>query len=106
MKGAYAAAVPRFPRPSVELMNVMVVPVRGAGTVALRCGRLPSGERVGIAFSDEKRLAEVMGADQPWIHLSLDAQRAMLAPLGIQTIQVDPGLLAKPVTPLPALATA
>jgi len=45
----------------------MVVPVRtGSGMVRLRCGRLPTGERVGIAFTTEARLAAVMGAGQPW----------------------------------------
>ncbi len=73
----------------------MVVPVRtGSGMVCLRCGRLPTGERVGIAFTTEARLAGVMGADQPWIHLNDQAMKAMLAPLGVTRIQVDPGLVA------------
>ena len=75
--------------------GLMVVPVRtGSGMVCLRCGRLPTGERVGIAFTTEARLAGVMGADQPWIHLNDRAMKAMLAPLGMTRIQVDPGLVA------------
>ena len=73
----------------------MVVPVKtGSGTACLRCGRLPDGERVGIAFTTQARLARVMGADQPWTYLSGPAMRDMLAPLGVTRIQVDPGLIA------------
>jgi hypothetical protein len=72
----------------------MVVPVRtGSGMASLRCGRLPDGRRVGIAFTTEAGLIEVMGADQPWIHLDVRAMRAMLAPLGVTRIQVDPGVV-------------
>jgi hypothetical protein len=73
----------------------MVVPVRaGSGMACLRCGRLPSGERVGIAFTTEDRLARVMGAGQPWIRLDVRAMRELLAPVGVTRIQVDPGLIA------------
>jgi hypothetical protein len=72
----------------------MVVPIRtDSGTASLRCGRLPDGRRVGIAFTTEARLIEVMGADQPWIHLHDRAMKAMLAPLGVTRIQVDPGMV-------------
>ncbi len=82
----------------------MVVPVRTVpGMVSLRCGRLPTGERVGIAFSTEARLAAVMGAGQLWTQLSEQAMEEMLAPLGVTRIQVDPGLVttAPPIS-LPA----
>jgi hypothetical protein len=49
---------------------------------------------VGIAFTTEARLAGIMGADQAWIHVSERAMKAMLAPLGIQQIRVDPGLIS------------
>jgi uncharacterized protein (AIM24 family) len=72
----------------------MVVPVRtGSGMVCLRCGRLPTGERVGIAFTTEARLAGVMGAGQAWMHLTGQAMKVLLAPLGVNRIQVDPGLV-------------
>jgi hypothetical protein len=77
----------------------MVVPVRTkAGAASLRCGRLPNGERVGIAFTTADRLTEVMGADQPFIHLHERALKAMLAPLGVTRVQVDPGVVAAPLT--------
>lgn len=75
--------------------ELMVVPVRtGSGMACLRCGRLPTGERVGIAFTTEARLAAAMGADQASIHLSGRAMQTILAPLGIHRIQVDPGLVS------------
>jgi hypothetical protein len=71
--------------------------------VSLRCGHLPTGERVGIAFTTEARLTAVMGAGQPWIHLSERAMEEMLAPLGITRIQVDPGLVTtRPPVAVPA----
>jgi hypothetical protein len=62
--------------------------------VSLRCGRLPTGERVGIAFTTEERLTETMGPGQEWIHLHERALRAMLRPLGVTRIQMDPNVLA------------
>jgi hypothetical protein len=84
----------------MNLTGLLVIPVSGSETVSLRSGRLPTGERVGIAFSTESRLRQVMGASQRWILISESAMKAMLAPLGIVRVQVDPGLIAPPVTPI------
>ncbi len=79
----------------MDARGLMVAPVRTvSGTACLQCGCLPNGERVGIAFTTEARLAEVMGADQEWIQLNERALKAMLEPLGIQQIRVDPGLIS------------
>jgi hypothetical protein len=79
----------------VSATRLLVVPVHtGSGMVSLRCGRLPGGERVGIAFTTQASLARAMGAGQPWIHMSAEAMRDMLAPLGVTRIQVDPGVIA------------
>jgi hypothetical protein len=83
----------------MNVTGLLVVPVSGSETVSLRSGRLPTGERVGIAFSTENRLRQVMGASQRWIRISESAMKAMLAPLGIVRVQVDPGLIAPPVAP-------
>jgi hypothetical protein len=41
----------------VSTTRLLVVPVHiGSGMVSFRCGRLPSGERVGIAFTTEASL--------------------------------------------------
>jgi hypothetical protein len=79
----------------VSATRLLVVPVHtGSGMVSLRCGRLPSGERVAIAFTTQASLDRVMGTGQPWIHISAEAMRDMLAPLGVTRIQVDPGVIA------------
>ena len=81
----------------MDATGLMVVPVRGTSdAVSLRCGRSSSDERVGIAFTTEARLAETMGAEQPWIYVDERALRAMLAPLGVSRITVDPRVVAPP----------
>jgi hypothetical protein len=49
-----------------------LVPVREsqAGTLALRTGRLTSGERVGLAFTCEASLLLTMGPFRQWIRLA------------------------------------
>jgi hypothetical protein len=81
----------------MDTVSVLVVPVRTrSGMACIRGGRLPTGQPVGVAFTSEERLASVMGAGQPWIHLSQAAMKEMLEPLGVTRIQVDPGLVATP----------
>ena len=88
-------AIPGLASVAVSASRLLVVPVHaGPRTASLRCGRLPGGERVGIAFTSQAALADVMGAGQPWIRLSAAAMRDMLAPLGVTRIQVDPGVVA------------
>lgn len=94
MRGPHRA-IPGLASIPVSASKLLVVPVHtGPGMASLRCGRLPGGERVGIAFTSQAGLAEVMGAGQPWIRLSAPAMRDMLAPLGVTRIQVDPGVIA------------
>lgn len=94
MRGPHRA-IPGLASRPVSASKLLVVPVHaGPGMASLRCGRLPGGERVGIAFTSQAGLAEVMGAGQPWIRLSAAAMRDMLAPLGVTRIQVDPGVIA------------
>ena len=80
-----------------ETSHTYCVPVRGADDAAalvVQTGRLPRGQRVGIAFTGPDRLAAAMGHGQRWITLSASALRAMLKPLGVSGIQVDPILVA------------
>ena len=74
-----------------------LVPVREskAGTVSLRTGRLISGERVGLAFTSEASLLMTLGPSQQWIQLAPGALRALLAPLGITGLRVDPRPIAE-----------
>jgi hypothetical protein len=72
--------------------RALLVPVRTsqAGTLALRTGRLRSGRRVGLAFTSEASLLLTLGPSQEWIRLSAQALKDMLAPLGIESVRVDP----------------
>lgn len=77
--------------------QMLLVPVRSsaAGTLTVRTGRLPSGERIGLAFTSEDALTRILGPAQ-WIHLAGDALAGMLAPLGIEHYRVDPDRVAQP----------
>ena len=70
----------------------LYVPVRtsGAGVLALRTGRLESGERTGLAFTSLDTLARTLGPAQQWVSLGEEPLRDMLAPLGIRQLRVDP----------------
>jgi len=72
--------------------DTFLVPVRTtkAGTLALRTGRLLTGERVGLAFTSEASLLLAMGPSQQWVRLGYGAMRDMLAPLGIKNTRIDP----------------
>ena len=76
----------------VRVADTFFVPVREsrAGTLALQTGRLRSGERVGLAFTTESSLLRTMGASPRWVRLDGLALKAMLAPLGVRHIRVDP----------------
>ena len=76
------------------------VPVHGTtsppeGTLALRTGRLLSGERIGLAFTCEASLLLTLGPCQEWIRLDEEALFDMLTPLGVEHIRVDPLPAAK-----------
>jgi hypothetical protein len=90
----------------------LFVPVHGAargasqgGTLALRTGRLSSGQRVGLAFTSEAALLLTLGPCQHWIRLDEDTLRDMLAPLGITSIRVDarPAAELRPLRRQPAI---
>ena len=76
--------------------HLLFVPVResGSGILALRTGRLPSGQRVGLAFTSATLLLSELGPGQPWIRLHEEAMRDMLGPAGIDEIRVDACLSA------------
>jgi hypothetical protein len=74
------------------MTRTFIVPVKTskAGTLALRTGRLSSGERIGLAFTSEASFLLAMGPSQRWVKLGEQALRAMLAPLGVDHFRVDP----------------
>lgn len=59
-------------------------------TLALRTGRLRSGEPIGLAFTCEASLLFALGPCQEWIRLDEEARFDMLTPLGVEHIRVDP----------------
>jgi hypothetical protein len=77
--------------------NALLVPVRQSkvGSLALQTGRLPSGERVGLAFTSEASLLLTLGPSQAWIRLGSQALKDMLVPLGVEQVRVDPRPIAE-----------
>ncbi|MFJ2055833.1 SAV_915 family protein [Streptomyces sp. NPDC087908] len=73
----------------------LCVPVRpGAHGCVTRLFRTPVGGRTAVAFTDPARLRAVLGADQPWIRLAEPALRALVAPLDVRDLRIDPLLTA------------
>ena len=75
------------------MRHTFFVPVRAsrAGTLALKTGRLRSGERVGLAFTSRASLLLTLGPSQESIQLGGQALQAMLLPLGVEQVRIDPG---------------
>lgn len=79
-----------------EARQPWFVPVRcsAAGTMTPLLARLPEGPRTGLAFTSAKALADACRPGQPWIRLCEPALRALLTPIGITHIQLDPVIIA------------
>jgi len=80
--------------------HTFLIPVRtcAAGTLALRTGRLVSGERVGLAFTSEATLTGTLGPSQQWIRLARKPLADMLEPVGIEHIITDPDSVGESCT--------
>ncbi|MFE5797451.1 SAV_915 family protein [Streptomyces sp. NPDC056503] len=73
----------------------LCVPVRPGGHgVTTRLYRTPVGARTAVAFTTPERLRATLGAEQAWIPLSEAALRALVRPLGVHVLTVDPVLTA------------
>ncbi|WP_157855772.1 SAV_915 family protein [Streptomyces aureocirculatus] len=73
--------------------GLLYVPVRPnpAGAFAVRTARPGAGQRrVGLAFTAEGLLYAALGETQRWTRLSAPALRALLRPLGIDDVRLDP----------------
>ena len=79
------------------MTHTYLVPVRKSksGALSLRTGRLITGECVGMAFTSEASLLMTLGPSQHWIELAPGTLRAMLAPLGVTCLRVDPRPIAE-----------
>ncbi|MCX4986321.1 SAV_915 family protein [Streptomyces sp. NBC_00572] len=79
----------------------LCVPVRpGTRGCVTRFFRTPVGGRTAVAFTDPARLSAVLGADQPWIRLSEPALRALMEPLEVRELRIDPVLTAPATSPV------
>ncbi|CAM5461139.1 SAV_915 family protein [Streptomyces narbonensis] len=68
-----------------------------------RLFRTPVGGRTAVAFTGPERLRAVLGAAQPWVVLAEPALRALVEPLGVRELRIDPVLTARTpgATPTP-----
>lgn len=81
----------------------LYVPVRPGPTgCAARMFRTPLGERTAVAFTAETGLLATLGASQSWIRLGEPALRALVEPLGVTALTIDPPLSAPAASALPA----
>ncbi|WP_078660748.1 SAV_915 family protein [Streptomyces sp. NRRL B-24484] len=83
------------------------VPVRTTGPVqVLRLFRLRDGSRCAVAFSTAAALHALLGPDHEVAELTEPTLRGLTAPLGIDRLVLDPGLVAPRAggTRLPAVA--
>lgn len=75
--------------------GALFLPVRpGPAGYCARLFRTPLGVRTAVAFTDEPRLIRTLGRQQAWIRLSEPAVRALVAPLGVVGLTVDPLMTA------------
>ncbi|KAB1140240.1 hypothetical protein F7R91_36975 [Streptomyces luteolifulvus] len=88
---------------------LLFVPVRvddrdGAPAV-VRTARPGAGqERVGLAFTGEERLHAALGPTQRWIRLSRPALLALLRPLGIEHVRINPLYVGPEMPRMPEVA--
>ncbi|MGW6601248.1 SAV_915 family protein [Streptomyces sp. NPDC055036] len=88
------------PEPSERVpAGPLYVPVRpGHAGCAVRLFRTPIGGGTAVGFTTRDRLAATLGPDQPWIRLAEPALRALVQPLGVATVTVDPQFWAPAAT--------
>lgn len=91
---------PSEPRPA----GLLYIPVRPGplGGWTARLFRTPLGARTAVGFTSRGLMADVLGPQQAWIRLAEPAVRALVAPLGVTALVVDPRLAAAPPKELPA----
>ncbi|EFF88668.1 conserved hypothetical protein [Streptomyces sp. e14] len=89
------------PEPSERFpAGPLFVPVRpGPSGCVARIFRTPLGDRTAVGFTCESSLIATLGPEQAWIRLAEPALRALIEPLGIATVTVDPQFTARPASP-------
>ena len=87
-------------RARVEPLFVPVVKGANGGCVT-RMFRTPLGTRTAVGFTSAQRLAATLGPTHAWVRLSRQALRALIEPLGITRVAVDPRLATPFPPPVP-----
>jgi len=79
-------------------VGLLCVPTRSgpAGSQTLRLLQTAVGVRTAVGFTSPGRLTAVMGPGQNWIEMALPGLRALVEPLGVAVVTVDPQLIARP----------
>ncbi|WP_367126204.1 SAV_915 family protein [Streptomyces phytohabitans] len=78
----------------------LYVPVRrGPHGDVTRLFRTATGARTAVAFTSVVRLTSALGADQAWVRLAGPALRALIRPLGVAAVTLDPQLTAPAPAP-------
>ncbi|MEU7023952.1 SAV_915 family protein [Streptomyces sp. NPDC046203] len=91
----YAYGDDAEPCERVPAGRLLYVPVRPAAHgCAVRLFRTPVGRRTAVAFTTPDRLRAVLGAGHACAPLAVPALRALVAPLGVDALIVDPMLTA------------
>ncbi|MEU6170093.1 SAV_915 family protein [Streptomyces tanashiensis] len=73
----------------------LLVPVRsGPAGCSARLFRTPLGDRTAVGFTSEAGLAATLGPDHACVRLAEPALRALVAPLGVTALTVDPQFAA------------
>ncbi|MEU9133024.1 SAV_915 family protein [Kitasatospora sp. NPDC048540] len=91
------------PAPEPADRPVWHVPVRDgrAAVTVLRLFRQRDGSRCAVGFSSAAALSALLGPAQRSVTLTEPALRALIAPLGVRALVLDPQLVAPPVAPVP-----
>ncbi|WP_426367926.1 SAV_915 family protein [Streptomyces sp. E-08] len=91
------------PEPSERVpAGPLLVPVRpGPAGCSARLFRTPLGGRTAVGFTSEARLAATLGPDHACVRLSEPALRALVTPLGVTALTVDPQFAAPGVSKPP-----
>ncbi|MFD4370930.1 SAV_915 family protein [Streptomyces sp. NPDC058486] len=77
----------------------LLVPVRSGPTGwSARLFRTPRGDRTAVGFTSAAALAATLGPDHDHVRLAEPALRALVAPLGVTSLVVDPQLSAPAVS--------
>ena len=86
-----------------ERVVFVAVRRRAPDGCAVRLFRAPGGARTVVAFTTRAGLTAALGPDQAMVGLSVPALRALVEPLGIGSLTIDPVLVAaesvRPVRP-------